>query len=89
MQIFISLVIADASEDGIRTTVSTDPEVIRQDLLEFYTDALNDGGLPDKAPSFPPATRVETLAAAIERWLGQTVILQESWLIEPRAKAAA
>lgn len=84
MQLYISLVIGDASEDGIRTTVATDPTIIHQDLVEFYTDALNDGGLPDEAPAIFANASTGHVVDLIENWVGRTVVLQESDLIVPR-----
>lgn len=83
MLIYISLVIGDVSDDGIRTTVSTSQNVIRQDLLEFYNNAVDDGGLDDGAEPLPDDTSLRRVVASITEEIGREVVLQESWLIEP------
>jgi hypothetical protein len=83
MQIFISLVVADVSDDGIRTTVSTSRDVIQQDLFEYYSDALSDGGLDDTAWPLEPDATLEDIVQAIEVNIGRPVVIQESDLISP------
>lgn len=81
MKIYISLVIGDVSDDGIRSTVATNWDVIRQDLLEFYNDAVDDGGLDDGAERLPEDASMRRITASITNEIGREVVLQESWLL--------
>lgn len=82
MQVHVSLVIGGLSPGQTRVTVSPDPAVIRQDLVEFYNDAVADGGLDDEAPTLDPDTNIGAVVGAIDNWIGRHVLLLETEVIQ-------
>lgn len=75
MLVSVSLVIGDASPEGIRITVSEDPDHIRHDLLVFYNEAVMDGGLPEGAPLLMDTSNTPQIADHIRRWVGRSVVV--------------
>jgi hypothetical protein len=81
MEVYVSIVIGDLSPEGIETTVAADPELLRQDLVHWYNDHVDAGGLGDDAEPVPLAASVEEVSEAIRKNIGRHVIVTKSWVM--------
>jgi hypothetical protein len=81
MILIIALVIGDASPEGISPFVSEDPEVVRTNLIEFYNQAVEDGGLDEDAPLIEAEATIEDIVSDYRIWMGRTVVLLETDLL--------